>query len=106
VIRQLLTCEFNGQGVGQFPTCHQYLHANEIYKKFWEELIALLSFHYKLRVSLGTGRIENTVSNSSSIVTGVFVAARTCLQSRCLAVAVPSGFTIPAFRRHVTLLTP
>jgi hypothetical protein len=37
------------------------------------------------------------------IVTCVFVAARMCLQSRCLATNVYSDFTIPAFGRHVTI---
>jgi hypothetical protein len=52
----------------------------------------LLSFHYILRVGLGTRRVENTAPNISSLVTCVFVAAGTC-------------FT-PAFRRHITLLPP
>jgi hypothetical protein len=33
----------------------------------------------------------------------VFVAAGTCLPSRCLAMNVYSGSAIPAFRRHVTI---
>jgi hypothetical protein len=44
------------------------------------------------------------MTGSSSIVTCVFVAAGMCLRSRCLAMDVCSGFTIAAFRRHVTLL--
>jgi hypothetical protein len=31
----------------------------------------------------------------------IFVASGTCLQSRCLATTVSSGFNIPAFRYHV-----
>jgi hypothetical protein len=33
----------------------------------------------------------------------IFFAAGTCVTSRCLAMAVPYGSTIAAFRRHVTL---
>jgi hypothetical protein len=40
-----------------------------------------------------------------SIVACVFVAARMCLPSRCLAIYVYSDFTIPAFGRHVTILS-
>jgi hypothetical protein len=38
------------------------------------------------------------------MVACVFFAAGTCLPSRCLAVDVSSGSTIPAFRRHVTVI--
>jgi hypothetical protein len=44
---------------------------------------------------LGTG---------SSIVVCAFGAAGMFLLSRCLAMDVCSGSTIPAFRRHVTVL--
>jgi hypothetical protein len=47
-------------------------------KKFWEELIAYFPWY-------GTDYIENDVSNTSSIVTRVFVTAVTFLPSRCLA---------------------
>jgi hypothetical protein len=47
-------------------------------KKFWEELIAYFPCY-------DTYRIENEVSNSSSIVACVFVTAVTFLPSRCLA---------------------
>jgi hypothetical protein len=40
---------------------------------------------------------------NSSIVAHVFTVAGTCLPSRCLAMNIYSGSTIPAFRRHVTL---
>jgi hypothetical protein len=43
--------------------------------------------------------IENTASNSSSVVVCVFVAAGTCLQDRWLAADVSSCSIIPAFRR-------
>jgi hypothetical protein len=43
-------------------------------------------------------------NGSYSIVTCVFVEAGMCLPSRCLAMNVYSDFTIPAFRRHVTVL--
>jgi hypothetical protein len=49
----------------------------------------LLSFHYILSIWYDTDPIENT-----------------CLPSRCPLRAVSSGSTIPAFRRHVTLLPP
>jgi hypothetical protein len=42
---------------------------------------------------------------NTSIVAYVFFAAETCLPSRCLAMNVYSGSTVPAFRRHVTILT-
>jgi hypothetical protein len=38
-----------------------------------------------------------------SIVACAFVAAETCLLSRCLAIDVSSGATIRAFGRHITL---
>jgi hypothetical protein len=47
-------------------------------KKFWEELIAYFPWY-------DTDRIENGVSNKSSIVACVFVTAVTFLPSRCLA---------------------
>jgi hypothetical protein len=62
----------------------------------------LLSFHYKLKVGLGTDRIEN-MSNSSAVV---FLAEGTCLLNRFLAITVYYDSTIPSFRRHVTLLPP
>jgi hypothetical protein len=42
--------------------------------------------------------------NNTSIVAYVFVAAGTCLTSRCLAINVYSGSAIPAFMRNVTIL--
>jgi hypothetical protein len=45
----------------------------------------LLSFHYKLSISYNTDQVENNASASSSIIMCVFVAAGTCLSSRCLA---------------------
>jgi hypothetical protein len=42
-------------------------------------------------------------NGSCSIVACVFVATGICLPSRCLAMDVSSGPTIPAFRRHVTI---
>jgi hypothetical protein len=65
--------------------------------------IPLLFFHYRLWVGLGTDRIENTASNTSSIGVFVFVAVGTCLPSRCLAVAVTSVTGITTFGRRVTL---
>jgi hypothetical protein len=47
-------------------------------KKFWEELSAYFPRY-------DTGRIENDVSNNSSIVACVFVTAVTFLPNRCLA---------------------
>jgi hypothetical protein len=49
--------------------------------------------------------IENIVPNNSSIVACVSVAAETFSPIRCLAMDVSSGSTIPAFRRHVTVLS-
>jgi hypothetical protein len=60
-------------------------------------------------------RAENTASllftaplhsdGSYSIVTCVFVAAGICLHSRCLAMKIYSDFIIPAFGRHVAVLS-
>jgi hypothetical protein len=49
-----------------------------LYKTFWEELIAYFPWYYK-------DRIENGASNNSSIVGCVFVTAVTFLRSRFLA---------------------
>jgi hypothetical protein len=43
--------------------------------------------------------------NNTSIVACLFVATGTCLPNRCLAMNVYSEFTIPAFRRHVTIFS-
>jgi hypothetical protein len=48
-------------------------------------------------------QIESIVLNNFSIVPCISVAAETCLPSRYLAMDVSSGYTIPAFRRHVTI---
>jgi hypothetical protein len=53
--------------------------------------------------SFGTYPTENTVSNNSSIVACIYVAAGTCVPSRRLLVDVSSGSTIPNFRRHFTI---
>jgi hypothetical protein len=42
-------------------------------------------------------------NGSSSVVASAFVAAGMCLPSRCLAMIVCSGSTIPTLRRHVTI---
>jgi hypothetical protein len=57
-----------------------------------------------LLYSLSTDCIEIAASNSSSIVVRVFTATGTSLLSQCLGAAISSGFTIMAFRRHVTIL--
>jgi hypothetical protein len=44
-------------------------------------------------------------NGSYSIVACVFVAARMCLPCRCLAINIYSDFDIPAFVRHVTVLS-
>jgi hypothetical protein len=62
----------------------------------------LLSFYY----IVDKGCIENTVSNSSSIVSCVFVATGMHLMSQSLATAISSGSSILTFRRHITLLPP
>jgi hypothetical protein len=41
--------------------------------------------------------------NNTSIVAYVFVAAGTCLPSRCRATDVYSGSIVPAFKHHVTI---
>jgi hypothetical protein len=50
----------------------------KINKKFWEQLIVYFPRY-------DTDRIENDVSNNSSIVAFVFVTAVTFLPSRCVA---------------------
>jgi hypothetical protein len=49
-------------------------------------------------IRYGTDRIENTACNRSTVAC-VFVAAGTCLLSRCLATAFFSGSNMLAFRR-------
>jgi hypothetical protein len=44
-------------------------------------------------------------NGSTSIAACAFVAARMCLPIRCLTMNVYSDFAIPAFGRHVTVLT-
>jgi hypothetical protein len=44
-------------------------------------------------------------NGSYSIADFVFVAAGISLPSRCVAINVYSDFTMPAFRRHVTIFT-
>jgi hypothetical protein len=43
--------------------------------------------------------------NGSYFPVSLFISAGICLPSRCLAVDVCSGPTIPSFRRHVTVFT-
>jgi hypothetical protein len=54
---------------------------------------------YKLRAGLNKDRIENIESNSSTIVTCVFVA-REGFYRVCLAMSVSSGSTILSFMRQ------
>jgi hypothetical protein len=49
----------------------------QLNKKLWEELMAYIPWYE-------TDRIENDVSNNSSIVACLFVTAATFLPSRCL----------------------
>jgi hypothetical protein len=49
-------------------------------------------------------RIENTAPDGSPIVTCVFVAAEMSLSCHCLATAIFSCSTIPAFNRHVNTM--
>jgi hypothetical protein len=53
-------------------------------------------------IALGRSQ-KKTFPNNSSIIACVFVAAGTCLPGCCLTMNVSSGFTISAFRRHVTI---
>jgi hypothetical protein len=52
-------------------------------------------------------RIENAAFNSSYVVTFVFVAAGTCLLSRCLAAAASSGSAVVkgAYREEGDLIS-
>jgi hypothetical protein len=52
----------------------------------------------------GMDHIQNTASNSSSIVTCVSVGEGTCLLRRSLAMAVPSCSELLAFSLYVTVL--
>jgi hypothetical protein len=63
-------------------------------KKLWEELIAYFPWY-------DTDRIENDVSNNSSIAACVFITALTFLLSRCLA-TIREFLPIPAvtYQRH------
>jgi hypothetical protein len=61
--------------------------------------------HWLSFYNLGKDRIENTASNSSSVVACVSVAAEACSAWRCLAMTVASGSTIPPFSCHVTIET-
>jgi hypothetical protein len=56
-------------------------------------------YHYISSIRYDMDCIESTASNSSSIVGCVFVAMVTCLLNRCLATAIFSGSSMPAFRR-------
>jgi hypothetical protein len=51
---------------------------------------------------IASGRIQKK-SPLPTILPLLGVVAETCLPSRCLAIYVSSGSTIPAFRRHVTI---
>jgi hypothetical protein len=54
--------------------------------------------------SLGADPTVNTVSIViTPIVTCLFISAGNCLPSRCVAMDVYSGSTVPAFRRRVTI---
>jgi hypothetical protein len=55
--------------------------------------------------ALSTEQVENTASIGSFVVACTFVTAESCLLSHCLATAVSSGSTVPAFSRRVTVLT-
>jgi hypothetical protein len=57
--------------------------------KFWTELRnSLERSHMTSLYNLGKDQIELTTTNSSSIIVYLFVAAETCLASRCLAMDV------------------
>jgi hypothetical protein len=68
---------FWGSNFGSL-TFKAYLLKYNLNKKFWEELVAYFP-------SYDMDRIENDVSNNSSIFWSVFVAAITFLPSSCLA---------------------
>jgi hypothetical protein len=55
--------------------------------------------------SFCTDRMENTASNNSSVVAWLFITVETCLPCRCLTMNILSGSAIPAFIRHVTVLS-
>jgi hypothetical protein len=55
-------------------------------------------------IALGWTQQKTPFPYSPSTVDCVFIAAGTCLVSRCLAMNVQSGSTIPAFKCHVTIL--
>jgi hypothetical protein len=54
-------------------------------------------------IDSGRTQQKTPLPNSASIAACVFVAAGTCLPSRCLAMDVYSCSIIPAFRRHMTI---
>jgi hypothetical protein len=51
----------------------------------------------------GTDRMENIASNSFSIVAYVSVVMGMCLLGHCLAMTIPSHYTIHAFTCHITI---
>jgi hypothetical protein len=64
---------------------------------------AHITTKHKVSSSITTLHEPKTSPNNTPIVACVFIAAGTCLPSRCLAMNVSSSSTIPAFRSHVTV---
>jgi hypothetical protein len=89
---QLLTMEIPVLLCSRLTTNYEYWLTN-----FW---------FWSLLYSLGTDCIQNTASNSSSIVACLYVSMEMCLSHCYLAMAVPSCSTILAFSHHVTICTP
>jgi hypothetical protein len=54
-------------------------------------------------IASGQTQQKTPFPNNPPVVASVFVAAGSCLPSRCLAINVCSGSTIPAFRHHITV---
>jgi hypothetical protein len=101
---------FGGHAVARCLTPHTWNHS-AIFSASFAEPNSRLTVHLELRNSTAElfitsfhGSNKNIVPNNSSIVASITVATKICLPSRYLAVVVSSGFTIPTFKRHVTIM--
>jgi hypothetical protein len=87
------------------PSCH---FSSIIFDCHLKRLPQLSQLAWDLRY-IASGQIQQRTPfpslylNYTSIVIYIFVSAGTCLPSYSIAVNIYSGFTIPAFRQHVTI---
>jgi hypothetical protein len=83
-----------------FLAISSQLSSTAVSKDFFNSISAGLDPRYR---ASGRPQQKTPFPNNLNIVAYVFVAAGTCLPSRCLAMKIYSGSAIPAFRRHVTI---